>query len=259
MTAGATLYEGHVTHSRLEPFKHAFRYRVFYGLFDIDRLGELDNELRWFSVGRFNLFGFDEADHGPADGSPLRPWVEETLERAGVSLDGGRVELLAFPRILGYVFNPLSIWFCHGPDGELRAVIHEVRNTFGDRHNYVVPVVSEGLRHSFDKMMHVSPFNGMDQTYRFALTEPGSRLSVSIEETEGGIPVLRAGMALARREMTDASLLRMFFSHPLLTLKVISTIHWQALRLWARGARFHRRPQPLPTTTTIVDKARQSA
>jgi DUF1365 family protein len=140
MSPTSALYEGKVRHTRVTPFHHTFTYRVFYGLFDIDRLDELDRDLRWFSVGRFNLFSFDQGVHGPADGGPLRPWVEAVLADADIDLDGGKIFLLAFPRILGYVFNPLSIWYCQDNSGRLVAVIHEVRNTFGDRHCYVAPV-----------------------------------------------------------------------------------------------------------------------
>lgn len=253
MTSLSALYEGVVTHTRLAPVRHSFSYRVFYWLLDIDRLEDLDRSLRSFSLRRFNLFGFDPADYGPADGSPLRQWVEEILGAAGVQLDGGPVLLLTFPRVLGYVFNPLSIWYCYGPSGDLRGVIHEVRNTFGDRHSYLVPVGEGGLEHEFEKKLHVSPFNGMDQDYRFSLTEPGARLTVSIQQAEGDEKLFRAGLALTRVPMTDSNALRLFLSHPLLTLKVIATIHWQALRLWAKGAPFHRRPLPPAHSISVVE------
>jgi DUF1365 family protein len=248
----SALYQGRVRHTRLRPFHHTFRYRVFYGLFDIEELDSLDRELRWFSLRRFNLFGFDPGVHGPADGSPLRPWVDSCLRDAGVELDGGKVYLLAFPKVLGYVFNPLAIWYCHGPGGDLRAIIHEVRNTFGDRHSYVVPVEREGLRHGFAKELHVSPFNDMDQDYSFAMTLPGDRLTVSIVQTDRDHEILRAGMALTRVPLTDGNLLRLFFTHPLLTAKVITAIHWEALELKIKGATFHRRPQPASHNISIV-------
>lgn len=255
MTAGAALYVGTVTHSRLEPLEHRFRYRVFYGLFDIDRLGELSDRLRLFSLGRFNLFSFRARDYGPADGSPLRPWVERSLADAEVDLDGGKILLLTFPRVLGFVFNPLSIWYCYGPDGDLRGVIYEVRNTFGDRHSYVVPVRPDhSTRHRFDKQLHVSPFNDMDQTYQFSISEPGQRLSVSIDQSEEGSRFLRAGMALSRLPLTDMNLIRVFLTHPLVTVKVVAAIHWEALRLWVKGAVFHRRPEPASHTVTIVEQ-----
>jgi DUF1365 family protein len=253
LSLNSALYAGTVRHTRLEPFRHSFKYRVFYGLFDLDELDLLDEGLRWFSVGRWNLVGFHPSDYGPADGGSLREWVEDALGDAGVDLEGGRIMVLTFPRILGHVFNPLTIWYGYGPDGDLRGVIHEVRNTFGDRHSYVVPVGAAGLKHSFGKELHVSPFNGMDQAYRFSLTAPGKRVSVSIEQFEDEQKVLLAGMALSRRPLTDGHLMRVFFTHPLVTLKVVSAIHWQALKLWIKGATFHRRPEPRSHNISIVD------
>ncbi|MFZ0013145.1 MAG: DUF1365 domain-containing protein [Acidimicrobiia bacterium] len=246
-------YEGRVRHTRLRPVHHDFTYRVFYGLFDIDELDRLDLDLRWFSVGRFNLLSFDPDVHGAADGTPLRPWVETTLREAGVELEGGPVRLLAFPRILGYVFDPISIWYCHGPDEDLRAVIYEVRNTFGDRHSYVVPVAGNGMTHEFAKKLHVSPFNGMDESYRFTITPPARHLSVSIEQRDRDGSVTRAGMRLTETPFRDSTVVRLFLTHPLLTLKVIGAIHWQALLLGLKGAKFHRRPDPGSHSISIID------
>jgi DUF1365 family protein len=251
----SALYRGTVTHTRLEPFGHRFRYRVYYGLFDLDELPDLDRSLRWFSVGRFNLFGFDPRDHGPADGGPLRPWAEALLAEAGIDLEGGRIEVLAYPRVLGHVFDPISLWYCHGPEGDLRGVLHEVRNTFGHRHTYVVPIRdASDLRHSTSKMLHVSPFNDMDQTYDFTVTPPGRRLALSIVQSraEDGV-FFRAGLRLARLPMNDRTLVRLFLTHPLLTLKVIGSIHWQAFRIWVKGGRYHRVPQPPSNHHTIVE------
>ena len=256
MSGSSYLYRGTVTHTRLRPFRHRFRYRVFYAWFDIDRLEELDRDLRWFSLKRFNLFALYPEDHGPADGTDLRRWAEDLLAGAAVELDDGPIKLLAMPRILGFAFNPLSIWYCYGPDGDLRGVIHEVRNTFGDRHAYVVPVSRFTLRHGSEKAMHVSPFNAMDQQYGFALTEPGEELTVSIKVKESDEIVMRAGMALRRVALTDRSLLKMLVAHPLLTVKVITMIHLQAVRLWFKGAQFHRRPEPASEPTTILGDAR---
>lgn len=247
-----SLYTGVVRHTRLEPFRHEFRYRVFYLLLDIDQLHKLSQRLGLFSVGRFNLFGFDPKDHGPADGSSLRTWAEELLGEAGVDLEGGSIRLLAFPRILGYAFNPISEWYCYGPSGDLRGVIHEVRNTFGDRHSYVVPIGSIGLRHSADKMMHVSPFNDMNYTYAFSITQPGERLSVAIEQQDESGAMFRAGMHLTRFALTDRNLLKVFLTHPLLTAKVMFSIHWQALRLWIKGATYHPRPAERVAAHSVV-------
>lgn len=252
----SALYSGTVTHSRLEPFSHRFRYRIFYGFFDLDEFDSLDAELRLFSFGRRNLFSVHPEDYGPADGSSLRRWAQSRFEEAGIDVTDGRIYLLTLPRVLGYVFNPLSIWYGYDADGNLRGIIHEVRNTFGDRHSYVARVEGD-LDHGFDKQMHVSPFNGMDQRYRFSLSEPGESLSVSIDTSGDGETLVRAGMALRRLPLTDANLWRLLWSHPLLTFKVITAIHWQALRLWLRGATFHSRPEPPSHSITIV-KARSS-
>ena len=160
------LYAGRVVHERLRPVRHRFAYRVLSLLLDLDELDEVDRRLRLFSVGRPNLLGFRPADHGPCDGGPLKPWALAELARAGIVLAEPRIELLCFPRVLGYAFNPLSLWFCH--DGErLAAVIHEVRNTFGGRHRYVMPVDGLGpvARHTVPKAFHVSPFVAMDAAY----------------------------------------------------------------------------------------------
>jgi DUF1365 family protein len=248
----SALYRGRVTHARLRPVAHRFGYRVFYGLFDIDELPALSRMLRLFSFERFNVFSLRSSDHGPDDGTPLRGWAERQLRNAGIELDGGRIELLAFPRVLGYVFNPISVWYCYGPGGELRAVMHEVRNTFGDKHTYVVPVDGVKLRHEFAKELHVSPFMDMQSIYRFAGTLPGERVSVSIDQRDSGGPLFRACLRASRREFNDRNLLGLFFTHPLVTLKAMTAIHWEALRLWRKRVPFHRRPQPKSRNVSIV-------
>jgi hypothetical protein len=250
----SALYSGRVRHTRLRPFHHDFEYRVYYALFDIDELGQLDADLRLFSMGHFNFFSLNISDHGPADGSSLRTWAEDLVAKAGVQLDGGPIKLLAFPRLLGYAFNPLSEWYCYGPSGDLRAVIHEVRNTFGDRHAYVVSIGSQGLRHSFEKQMHVSPFNDLNQTYTFTINEPDNRLLLGIEQNDEDGIMFRAGMRLTRQTLSDRNLLRLFISHPLLTLKVIGGIHWEALRIWLKGGTYHPHPEPAAVKYTVIEE-----
>lgn len=252
--ARSALYEGTVRHTRLRSPSHDFRYRVYYMLLDLDELDDLDRRLRLFSLDGFNLFGFRPSDHGPADGSPLRPWAEALLAEAGIEIEGGRILLLAYPRVLGYVFDPISVWYCYGPEGDLRGVLHEVRNTFGHRHTYVVPVASAGLSHEAHKHLHVSPFNDMDQSYAFEMTEPGRRLALGIRVTDANGPLLRAGFGLRRLELTDRNLAKLFVTHPLLTLKVIGGIHWQALKIWLKGGKYHPVPEPPGSQFTIVDR-----
>lgn len=253
----SALYRGRLRHTRLHPVHHDFSYGVHYMMLDLAELGTLGEELKLFSIGRFNLFGFDPADHGVGAIDDLRPWVDSTLAHAGIRLDGGRVSLLAFPQVLGYVFNPISVWYCYGPQDDLRAVIHEVRNTFGDRHVYVVPVDGDGrLTHDVTKALHVSPFNPMDQTYRFDMSLPADHLSLSIAVSGTGGTIFRAGLSLSRLPMSDRNLLKIFFTYPLLTLHVIGGIHWQAFRLWLKGAVYRKRPEPGPMDVTIVEMAR---
>lgn len=255
--AGAgCLYLGRVMHARFKPCKHRFVYRVFSFYLDIDRVGVLAAQLKLFSEGRFNLFSFHQKDHGPRDGSALRPWVEGHLAAHGIALDGGAIRLLCFPRILGYVFNPLSVYFCHGPAADLRAVLYEVRNTFGQSHSYLVRVpaghaVGLPLTQSAAKCFHVSPFLGLTGEYRFHLREPGETLSLAIRESDAEGEILLATHVGQRRDMTDGALLSAFLRHPLMTLKIVLAIHWQALKLWRKGAVFHRLP-PAPASAVTL-------
>ena len=239
------LYVGSTRHRRVAPVEHAFRYRVFWLLLDVDRLDEAARASRWLSIDRFNLLGFHRRDHADGDGAPLRAWAERCFEEADVRLDGGAVRLLTFPRILGYAFKPLSIWFGYGPDGALRGVIYEVNNTFGDRHCYVAPASEVAAQeHAAEKVFHVSPFFEARGTYEFTLRPPGDAVSLGIRYSNGGKLVFAASQLGRARALTDANLLRAFFGQPLMTLKVIGGIHFEAFRLWRRGARYHPRPVP---------------
>ena len=235
------IYVGRVMHARLRPFHHRFAYRVFTMLLDLDELPQLDRRMRLLAHNRAGLFSFHDSDHGPRDGSPLRPWIEARLADAGIELDGGPVRLLCFPRVLGYVFNPLTVWFCHGRDGVLRAVLYEVSNTRGERHGYVVPIADAAAAHTHraEKAFYVSPFIGMDATYRFRLRGPGERLDMLIRQDVADGPQLVASLAARERPLNDRALARLFFSHPVLTQKVTGAIHWEALRLWLKGAKIH--------------------
>lgn len=227
-------------HHRLQPKRHRFVYRVFTALFDIDRLDELDQRLRLFSLERFNLFSFRLKDHGPRNGAPLRPWVEHELRQAGIAAHAARIRLLAMPRFLGYVFNPLSIYYCYDDDERLFAIVYEVKNTFGGQHAYALAVDDPstdtgGIRQHCDKDFYVSPFIEAEATYRFRLNKPGERLAVMIrEEIESGL-LLIATMSGDRRPLTDLELFRQVWRHPFVTQKVIASIHIQALKLWLKG------------------------
>ena len=251
-------YFGAVMHRRLRPVRHRFAYRVFSCLIDLDELEALGN-LRFFGHNRFNLMSFHDRDHGPRDGSALRPWIEARLAGAGIDIAGGPVRLLCFPRMLGYVFNPLSIWFCHHADGRLRAILYEVSNTFGERHSYLILVPADAagktIAQSCAKAFHVSPFLGLAGRYVFRLRAPDDRLAIAIREEDSEGPVMAAVQNGRRMPFSPATVLTAFLRYPLMTLKVIGAIHFEALRLWRKGARFHKRPAPPSQPVSVIRPA----
>lgn len=253
--AAAVLYFGDVMHARLKPMGHRFSYRVMSLLIDLDRLDDADRQSRLFGVNRPALYSFHESDHGDRDGSPLRGFAQRSAAAHGIDLRGGRVVLLCYPRLLGYTFNPLSAYFCHRADGELAMIIYEVRNTFGDIHCYVLPVRPDqvstaGIRQQQDKLFYVSPFIEMAMRYHFRVSPPGPNVRLRILETDAEGPVLAATFNGRRRQLTTAALLRSFVSLPLVTLKIVAAIHWEALRLWIKGARLV--PRPVETNTVLA-------
>ena len=249
--AAAALYFGKVMHARLKPRGHRFSYRVMSLLIDLDRLNAADRQSPLFAVNRAALYSFNEADHGERDGSSLRLYAQRRAAEHGVELGGGRVKLLCYPRLLGYTFNPLSVYFCYRAGGELALIIYEVRNTFGDLHAYVIPVkpdeLSEaGLRQQQEKLFYVSPFIEMAMRYHFRVSPPGERVKLRILETDREGPLLAATFNGHRRSLTTAALLRAFVTLPLVTLKIVMAIHWEALQLWLKGARLVPKPMPRP-------------
>ena len=257
----AALYFGQVMHARLKPVAHRFSYNVFSLLIDIGALEAAGKQSAFFSVNRFNLLSFKERDHGTGAPRGLSAYVAEVLCGAGVRIPGGRVELLCYPRVLGFVFNPLSVFYCYDAEGALAALIYEVRNTFGEKHSYVAPVRAgeagaTGVRQERDKLFYVSPFLEQSLRYRFRLTPPRENLALRILETDSDGPIFAAAFSGARAEITDASALRAFFSLPLMTLKVVAGINYEALRLWLKGVRFRGRP-PAPLSHSIDGAQRE--
>ena len=246
-TADGLLYPARVAHRRRVAPLYRFVYRIFYLLVDIDQLDALNRRLRGFSVDRFNLVSLRTRDFGDGSGD-LRGWAERQLAAAGIDLAGGRIRLLVLPRILGYGFNPISVWYCDHADGHTRAVIAEVHNTFGERHSYLLasgegPFAYDQVQDK-DKCFHVSPFFDLVGRYHFRLSPPETRLRVAIHETRDGTPIIDTVLAAERASLTSSNLLLHVLRMPWMTLKVIAGIHWEALKLWLRGARFHRKPAP---------------
>jgi DUF1365 family protein len=254
MNLRSRLYVGSVMHRRLRPLRHRLRYRVFWLLIDLDEIDILRDKLPLFSHNRFNAFSFYDADHG--DGSEaLRPQIEQRLAGAGIDPKGGSIELLCMPRILGYGFNPLSVYFCRDCRGDLAAIIYEVHNTFGQRHSYLIPVNpsdTSAINQGCDKLFYVSPFLDMNMRYRFRVEIPDQRVTLAISAVDRNGPVLLAAVSGDRRTLSNAALLGLLATYPLLTLKVIAAIHWNALQLWLKGLRVRPRPAPPPMPVTIV-------
>lgn len=252
----SALYAGVVVHRRMKPVAHLLRYRVFSLLLDLDTLPDLGRRLRLFGHNRAALFSFYDRDHGDGSGRPLRPQIEAHLAEAGLDLNGGPIRVLCYPRLLGHVFNPLTVYYCHHSTGPLVAMVYEVSNTFGQRHSYVLPVPEEAkqgvVRHACDKAFFVSPFIGMEARYHFRLKPPGDDILVTIHETDAEGPLLNASFSGQRQPLNDKTLLAAFFRYPLMTLKVVGGIHWEALRLWRKGVPLHQRPPAPPRAVTVA-------
>lgn len=255
-----SLYAGEVIHQRFAPRVHRLSYHIFQVLLDLDRLGEDTRGVRLFSHNRFNLFGFYDRDHGPDQATrrdaSLSVRMRTMLGERGLCEDGDRLYLLAMPRVLGFVFNPISLYFVQAADGAMRSVVYEVNNTFGDRHSYVLPVIDSGRRihqHS-DKRLHVSPFMDMNMAYDFDLIAPEETFALKIQLKQnsgdgGWRDMLFAGFTAKREALADGALLRLFFAMPLMTLKVVLGIHWEALLIALKGIKL--RPKP-PTARSSV-------
>jgi DUF1365 family protein len=246
--AAGCIYAGEVMHRRCFPAAYRFRYRVFSLYVDIDRIDDAAAQCRLFSHNRFNLFSFHDRDHGPRDGSSLRAWAERLLHDAGLPAVPTRIHLLCFPRLLGYGFSPLSLWYVETADGSPLAVLCEVHNTFGESHTYILhadgtaltwPVTGEHA-----KRFHVSPFIDMNARYHFRLSRPSERLQYAIREYQQDRLLLVAVQTGRRRPLSDRSWLGLALRMPLMTFKVMAMIQWQALKLWFRQVPFHRKPSP---------------
>lgn len=264
--AGA-IYRGTVIHKRLRPVPHALRYSVFTLWLDLDRLDEVAAKCRWFSCNRFNLIAFYDADHGPGDLGPANTAADHVRQLcADADVLGAQdkrplcVQALCYPRVLGYVFNPLTVYLASDPStGAPRAMVYEVNNTFGDRRSYVIPLSGDDVSagnsadtdhsdgspwtHGCAKQLFVSPFNRVEGSYRFHVLLPGERCVVGILHSNADGPLLKAFFAGDRHTLNDTGLLATLIRYPLMTLKVMGAIHVEALRLWWKGLKLNKRPR----------------
>ena len=249
--------EGWVRHRRLRPREHTFAYRVFYLRVPLSRLNEIAN--LWLSRDSFNLLSFVTRDYGPRDATDLATWVKALLTHARLPVFDGEIVLQTFPRVLGYVFNPISLWFVHDRAQALRAVICEVTNTFGERHNYLIahpdahPIRAEDCL-TARKLLHVSPFCEIKGHYRFRFSERRGQWTTTIDYHDGpeaADRLLLTSITGTPHPLNATTTLRAFVRYPLFTLTVMARIHWQALRLWLKRLPWFAKPSPPEIETSF--------
>lgn len=244
------LYVGEVVHRRFAPRKHALEYRIFSLFIDLDKIDELLQNSWLLSVNKFNLLSFHDRDYGDQSGN-LKSYIRNEIEARFPAIGIEKIFMLTMPRVMGYVFNPLSIYFCFNESNSLKAILYEVSNTFGQRHNYIFDIAqpeSQKYEHECPKTFYVSPFLEMGLRYKFTITNPGRSFSIAIQACRNGEVMMNAVQAMTFVELSDKNLARVFVSIPLMTMKVIAGIHLEALRLWLKGV-------SLVPNTSPVDKA----
>ena len=247
------IYNGSVIHKRFKPKKHFFKYKVFSLFIDLSELNELNRKLKFFSINKFNLISFYEKDHGERDGSSLINWVKLNLSNNNISSENIKIKLLCYPRILGYVFNPLSIFFIYDKNDKLISILYEVKNTFGEQHTYVFKVESDEklIQNNCSKKFHVSPFIEMNCNYFFRILNPVESLSVIIDQYDKEGKILFASQDGKRTDLTSKNLMNSYLKHPLMTLKIISAIHFEAFKLWIKGIKFVKKKLKIKNNITI--------
>ncbi len=255
---GSALYLGRVMHRRLRPRSHTLTYRVFWMLIDLDEIDQLDRSLKVFSAERWNLFSFNARDYGDRSGTPLRQQVDALLSAAGFAPLDGPIRLLTMPRMFGYAFNPLSVFFCYKRDGSIASTIYEVHNTFGETHHYIMPAEGAGglIEQASRKAFHVSPFLGTAMDYSFRVTPPADDVAVAISASDEEGIVLNASLGGKRKAVSDRALLQLLLIYPLLTLKVTAAIHWHALKLLLKSIAIVRHPGNRAKNWTVGKQSR---
>ena len=247
------IYSGFVTHRRFKPKRHFFTYKTFSLLIDLSEIENLEKKIKFFSYNKFNILSFYNLDHGPRDGSSLINWVKNTLHEAKINIGSGTIKLLCYPRFFGYVFNPLSIFYCYDDDLQLKAILYEVKNTFNEQHTYVFPASSSSnlILHKCDKKFYVSPFMEMKTFYNFRLLKPEKILNLFIKQSDAEGTLLTASQVGTKIEMNSKNLFFQFLKHPLMSFKVILAIHFEAFRLWIKGVKYVRRKIKIKNNLSI--------
>jgi DUF1365 family protein len=256
-------YVGNVVHKRLTPVRHAFSYKVFSLALDVDEIEDLDKSLRFFSRNHWNILSFHDHDHGSRDGNNIGEHVRCLLSEAGMDYAGSRIVLLCYPRLLGFVFNPLSVYFCYRQDGRLGAILYEVSNTVQERKSYMIPVSGDDgglIAQNCAKEMYVSPFTSPTGCYTFRVRRPGPQVLVGVNFHTNDGPVLKTYFRGDRWDLSDWAIVRLVCRHPLMTVKVVVGIHFEAARLWLKGVPLaERRPSPRYSTTVVVPSTNEAS
>ena len=240
MFRNSCIYNGNVIHKRFKPKEHFFKYSVFSLFIDLAELNEIEKKINFFSYNKFNLISFFDIDHGPRDGSSIEDWVKQNLEGIGISNKQVKIRLLCYPRIFGYVFNPLSIFFVYDENDYLISILYEVKNTFGEQHTYVFKTEKGRnlIENSCNKQFHVSPFIEMECKYYFKILIPENKLSVIINQSDDTGKLLYASQDGIKKKLNSKNLILSYITHPLMTFKIIGAIHYEALKLWLKGIKF---------------------
>ena len=240
MIKNCSIYNGTVIHKRFKPKVHFFKYKVFSILIDISEINLLHKNLKIFSYNRFNIISFYDADHGPRDGTSVKKWVIKNLKDNQIDTKDIKIKLLCYPRIFGFVFNPLSVFFIYNKKSELISILYEVKNTFDEQHTYIFKSRENEnpIKHTCKKKFHVSPFIEMNCTYFFKILKPGDKISVIIDQYDEEGKLLYASQDGSRIELNNKNLFLSYLKHPLMTFKIIAAIHFEAFKLWIKGIKF---------------------
>ena len=231
------IYSGQVIHKRFKPKEHFFKYKVFSLFIDLAEINAISKNIPFFSYNKFNLISFFDKDHGDRDGSNLKDWVIKQLEQQSINVENIKIKILCYPRILGYVFNPLSIFFVYDINNTIIAILYEVKNTFGEQHTYIFKIKNKKgiIENNCKKKFFVSPFMDLESKYYFKILYPNNKLSVVIDQRDNHGKLLFASQDGIRSDLSSKNLIFSYLKHPLMTFKIISAIHFEALRLWSKG------------------------
>ena len=253
MIENSYIYTGTVIHKRFRPKIHTFNYKVFSLLIDLSEIDLLHKTLSLFSYNKFNIISFFNKDHGARDGSSLKNWVIDNLKKNNIESNEVKIKLLCYPRIFGYVFNPLSIFYVYDKNSDLIAVLYEVKNTFGEQHSYIFKTKKEQnlIQHVCKKKFHVSPFIEMNCVYFFRLLKPGNKISVIIDVQDPDGKILYASQDGVKSELNNNNLFKSYLKHPLMTFKIIITIHFEAFKLWIKGIKFIKKKLKIKNNISI--------